>query len=142
MKDLSFLCYFLGIEVVYSYLLSQQKYIADLLERATLNDLATPTSSSFFTPMKLHLKLRRDDNTPLPQLTRYRELVGSFIYLSATRPDISQAVHILSQFVSTPTSVHYATLFRVLRYLRSTISRSLLYNSDSSLSLRAYSDAG
>jgi len=60
--------------------------------------------------------------------------VGSFIYLSATRPDISQVIHILSQFVSAPTSIHYAALFCVLRYLRSTISRSLLYSSDPSLS--------
>jgi len=57
MKDLSFLHYFLCIEVAYSsrgYLLSQQKYIADLLECATLSNPSTATSSSFFTPMKLH----------------------------------------------------------------------------------------
>ena len=122
MKDLSFLCYFLGIEVVYSYLLSQQKYIADLLEHAALSDPATPTSSSVSTLMELHLKLRRGDGTPLPQLTRYRELVGSFIYLSATRADISLFIHALSQLVNAPTSVHYAALFCVLRYLRSNIS--------------------
>ena len=66
--------------------------------------------------------------------------MGSLIYLSATRPDISQDVHVLRQFVSAPTLVHYATLFRVLCFLRSTISRSLLYNSDLSLSLQVYSD--
>jgi len=92
--------------------------------------------------MELHLKLIRDDGISLLQPTQYRELVGSFIYLSATRSDISQFVHVLSQLVNAPTSVHYATLFCVLRYLRSNISRSLLYNSDSSLSLLAYSDAG
>jgi len=72
--------------------------------------------------MELHLKLRRNDVTPLPQPAWYQELVGPLIYLFATRPDISQAVHDLNQFVSAPTSVHYATLFRVLRYLRNTIS--------------------
>jgi len=142
-KDLGFLRYFLDIEVAYSshgYLLSEQKYIADLLERATLSDPATPTSSPVSTPMELHLKLRHDDGTPLPQPTRYRKLVGSLICLSTTRPNISQAVHVLSQFVSAPTLVHYVTLFRVLRYLRSIISRLLLYNSDSfAMSL---SDAG
>ena len=42
MKDLCLLRYFLGIEVAYSsqnYLLSQQKYISDILKRATLRDL-------------------------------------------------------------------------------------------------------
>ena len=122
MKDLGFLRYFLGIKVAYSScgcLLSRQKYIVDLLEHATLNDPTIPTSSSVSTPMELHLKLRRDDDTLLPQSAWYRELVGSLIYFSATRPDISQAVHVLSQFVSAPTSVHHAALFRVLRYLRS-----------------------
>jgi len=76
-----------------------------------LSDPATSTSSSVSTPMEVHLKLRRDDNMPLSQLTRYQELVESLIYLSATRPDIPQAVHILSQFVSALTSVHYATSF-------------------------------
>src|SRR5205809_5010824 len=41
-----------------------------------------------------------------------------------------------------PTTLHYAALLRVLRYLCSTITRSLFYNSDLSLNLRAFSDAG
>jgi len=90
--------------------------------------------------MELQLKLRRGDDIPLPQPTRYGELVGSLIYLSTTRRVFSQVVHVLSQFVSAPTSVHYAVLFRVLRYLQITISQTLLYSSDSSFS--AYSDAG
>src|SRR3954466_2727341 len=145
MKDLGFLRYFLGIEVAYSsrgYLLSQQKYISDILARATLHDPAVSYPASCNTPMELHLKLRHDDGTPLPHPTRYRELVGSLIYLTATRPDISQAVQVLSQFMHAPTTTHYAALLRVLRYLRITISRSLFYSSNSTLTLRAYSDAG
>src|SRR4051812_43157424 len=92
--------------------------------------------------MELHLKLRHDDESPLSHPTRYRELVGSLIYLAATRPDVSQAVQVLSQFMHAPTTVHYAALLRVLRYLRNTITRSLFYSSDSPLTLRAYSDAG
>jgi len=65
----------------------------------------------------------------------------SLIYFFATRPDISQVVYVLSQFVSDPTSVHYAVLLHVLCYFQSTISRSLLYSSDSSLSLWTYSNA-
>ena len=52
--------------------------------------------------------------------------MGSLVYLAVTRPDISYSVHILSQFVSAPTTVHYSHLLRVLRYLRGTISLSLL----------------
>src|SRR3954469_6595882 len=60
MKDLGFLRYFLGIKVTYSssgYLLSQQKYISDILARATLQDTSFMTSASCTTPMELYLKL-------------------------------------------------------------------------------------
>ena len=91
--------------------------------------------------MELNVHLRATDGDPLPDPTRYRHLVGSLVYLAVTRPDISYPVHILSQFVSAPTSVHYSHLLRVLRYLRGTISHRLFFPSSSSLQLQAYSDA-
>jgi hypothetical protein len=139
MSDLGPLSYFLGIEVQQTqkgFYLSQSKYIQDLLDRSGLTDTHTVA-----TPMDLHLKLRPKDGTPLADPTRYRHIVGSLVYLTITRPDIAHAVHMLSQFVSTPTLVHYGHLLRVLRYLRGTRSRCLLYASDSPLQLHAYSDA-
>jgi hypothetical protein len=91
--------------------------------------------------MELNVHLRDTDGDPLPDPTRYRHLVGSLVYLAVTRPDISYPVHILSQFVSAPTSVHYSHLLRVLRYLRGTISHRLFFPRSSSLQLQAYSDA-
>ena len=64
--------------------------------------------------MELNVQLRASDCDPLPNPTRYHHLVGSLVYLAVTRPDISYPVHILSQFVSAPTSVHYSHLLRVL----------------------------
>ena len=91
--------------------------------------------------MELGVHLRPTDGAPLANPTRYRQLVGSLVYLGITRPDISHPVHILSQFVSAPTQLHYAHLLRVLRYLRGTISRRLFFPRSSSLQLQAYSDA-
>jgi hypothetical protein len=54
---------------------------------------------------------------------------------------MAHAVHILSQFVCTPTSIHYGHLLRVLQYLRLTSSQSLFYARDSPLQLHAYSDS-
>jgi hypothetical protein len=76
--------------------------------------------------MELHLQLRSIDGSPLKDPAHYRHLVGSLIYLSVTRPDIAR-VHVLSKFVSAPTSVHYIYLLRVLRYLRGTTSLLLFY---------------
>ena len=91
--------------------------------------------------MELNVHLRAIDGEPLSDPTRYRHLVGSLVYLGVTRPDISYAVHILSQFVSAPTQIHYSHLLRVLRYLRGTISRYLFFPRSSSLQLHAYSNA-
>jgi len=125
MSDLGPLRYFLGIEVSSTsdgFFISQEKYIQDLLDRAALGDERTVV-----TPMELNVQLRASDGDPLPNPTRYRHLVGSLVYLAVTRPDISYPVHILSQFVSVPTSVHYSHLLRVLRYLRGTISHRLFF---------------
>jgi hypothetical protein len=120
MTDLGPLRYFLGIKVSSTsdgFSISQEKYIHDLLARAALGDERTVE-----TPMELNVQLRASDGDPLPDPTRYRHLVGSLVYLAVTRPDISYHVHILSQFVSAPTTVHYSHLLRVLRYLRGMIT--------------------
>jgi hypothetical protein len=139
MTDLGPLRYFFGIEVSFTsdgFSISQEKYIQDLLARAALGDERT-----IETPMELNVQLCASDGDPLPDPTRYRHLVGSLVYLAITHPDISYHVHILSQFISAPTTIHYSHLLRVLRYLRGTITRRLFFPRSSSLQLQAYSDA-
>jgi hypothetical protein len=63
------------------------------------------------------------------------------VYLTITRPDIAYVVHVVSQFVASPTTVHLAVVLRILRYIRGTVFQSLLLSSTSFLELRAYSDA-
>jgi len=139
MKDLGYLRYFLGIEVAYSprgYLLSQSKYVADILERARLTDNKTVD-----TPIEVNARYFSSDGLPLIDPTLYRTIVGSLVYLTITRPDIAYAVYVVSQFVASPTTVHWAAVLRILRYLRDTVFQSLLLSSTSSLELHAYSDA-
>ncbi|GFS32292.1 hypothetical protein Acr_00g0021800 [Actinidia rufa] len=69
------------------------------------------------------------------------QLVGSLIYLTVTRPDIAHAIHIVNQFMSAPRSTHYATVLRILRYVKGTLFHGLHFSSQSSLQLHAYSDA-
>jgi hypothetical protein len=132
LSDLGPLRYFLGIEISSTpegFFLSQEKYIQNLLDRASLTDHRTVE-----TPMELNVHLTLTNDEPLEDPTRYRHIIGSLIYLGVTRPDISYSVHILSQFVSAPTQIHYSHL-RVLRYLR-----CLFFPRSSYLQLHAYYD--
>uniref|UniRef100_J3LBB7 1,3-beta-glucan synthase n=1 Tax=Oryza brachyantha TaxID=4533 RepID=J3LBB7_ORYBR len=137
--DLGPLSYFLRIEVTYSakgYYLSQSKYIQDLIDRSGIIDNRTVAM-----PMEHDLQLRPDDGTPLEDPSRYCHIVGSLVYLTVTRPNLGDFVHILNQFFSGPTSVHYDHLLRVLTYLRGMPSRGLFYAQSSSPKIHAYSDA-
>ena len=139
MKDLGPLNYFLGIEVsssVDGYYLTQAKYTSDLISRANITD-----SKIVDTPIEYNYRLNSHDGESLSDATLYRQLVGSLIYLTVTRPDISYAVHIVSQFMAAPRSPHYAAILRILRYLKGTIFDGLHFSSHSSLTLQAYSDA-
>ncbi|PNY10972.1 gag-pol polyprotein [Trifolium pratense] len=112
------------------------KYIANILEQALLSDTRVEDSS-----LELNVIYAPSDGVPLSDPTLYHTLVGSLVYLTITRPDIAYAVHVISQFVVSPTTVHWAAVLRILRYLRGTQFQSLLFPSTSSLELRAYSDA-
>uniref|UniRef100_A0A2N9I2A6 Reverse transcriptase Ty1/copia-type domain-containing protein n=1 Tax=Fagus sylvatica TaxID=28930 RepID=A0A2N9I2A6_FAGSY len=139
MKDLGTLSYFLGLEVTSSsdgYYLSQAKYAFDLLSKAGLTD-----SKTVSTPLELNVKLNTTDGEPLSDATLYRQLVGSLIYLTVTRPDLAYAVHLVSQFMSAPRSTHYAAVLRILRYIKGTLFHGLHFSAQSSLELRAYADA-
>ncbi|XP_010531643.1 PREDICTED: uncharacterized protein LOC104807900 [Tarenaya hassleriana] len=104
LKDLGMLSYFLGVEASRSdtgILLTQRKYIGDILSRARMSE-AKPVA----TPMAASSRLTVVSGSALSEPTEYRAIVGSLQYLSLTRPDISFAVNKLSQFMHSPTDEH------------------------------------
>jgi hypothetical protein len=138
-KDLGDLSFFLGVEVqrvADGILLSQQRYISDLLHRTNMH-LAKPISS----PMSSSTQLSKFDGLSLTDATLYRSTVGSLQYLALTRPDIAFSVNKVAQFMQTPRDVHWTAVKRILRYLKHTISHGLLIRRCSSSQLFAYSDA-
>jgi hypothetical protein len=65
-------------------------------------------------PLETNIKLLAIDGEPLSEATLYMQFVGSLIYLTITRPDISYAVHLVSQFMSAPRFANYDVVLRVL----------------------------
>jgi len=138
-KDLGSLHYFLGIEVIPvkdGLLLSQQKYIRDLLNKTNMAD-AKPVNS----PVSSSSTLSAFTGDPMEDPSLYRSTVGSLQYLSLTRPDLAFAVNRVCQFIHRPTKLHWQAVKRILRYLKHSITHGLLLHKNSSTSIQAYSDA-
>lgn len=139
MKHLGPLRYFLGIEVNRSnsgFFLSQKKYTLDLIDAYGMTDTKPLTL-----PMDPNTKLTHDIGTPLADATPYQRLVGKLIYLTITRPDIAFPVHLLSQYMHSPTSVHMQSAKRLLRYLLHSPAQGILLASSSAAHLIAYCDS-
>jgi hypothetical protein len=104
LKDLGSLIYFLGIEVVphrHGILLSQRRYIQDLLARTNMTG-AKPVS----TPLPTNPPVSLYSGPTLSDPTEYRTIIGSLQYLSMTRPDITYAINKLSQYMHQPSTEH------------------------------------
>lgn len=92
------------------------------------------------TPLEVNLKLRNDDGTLLPDPHMYRRLVGSQVYLTITRPDISYVVNLVSHFMSAPQHLHPTAMKRIIQYLLGTSTSGLFFPKGTPTHLTAYAD--
>ena len=124
-RDLSPPRYFLGLEIAYrqgQMSICQWKYVLDLLEETgTLG--CKPASSR----MEQNVDWWDNATALLEDASIYRRLVGKLIFLTVTRPDISYAVSILSQFMQAPRTIHLEGVYRLLAYLKRAPGKGLLY---------------
>ena len=72
---------------------------------------------------------------------RYQRRVEKPIYLSHTRPDITYAVNVVSQFMHDPRKLHMDDVERILRYLKSTPRKGILFSNHGNLKVEGYTDA-
>ncbi|KAH9321895.1 hypothetical protein KI387_016534 [Taxus chinensis] len=139
MTDLGLMHYCLGLEVWQKenhIFVSQMKYTKTILEKFRMMD-CTPIA----TPMENRLQLSRSDPSPEVSATLYRQLIGSLIYLTYTRPDISFAVSYLSRFMQEPKICHWKAAKRILRYLKGLVDLGLEYKKNENFFLIGYSDS-
>jgi hypothetical protein len=119
MKDLGPMHYFLGLEVWQSpeeIFLNQGKYVVEILKRFDMMDCRAMS-----TPMETNLKLLVDTSSEIVDVTLYRQMIGSLMYLTNTRPDICFVVNTLSQYLVEPRRVHLVAAKHVMRYLKGTL---------------------
>lgn len=125
MIDLGKMKYFLGIEVFQfdgGIFISQAKYVIEVLRRFGMEH-----SNSVENPMVPGLKISKDENGIEMDGSFFKQLIGSMMYLTTTRPNIMYAVSLLSRYMSRPTKVHHSAAKRILRYLQGTTTFGILY---------------
>ncbi|GKB03527.1 retrovirus-related pol polyprotein from transposon TNT 1-94 [Tanacetum coccineum] len=131
--------FFLGLQVSQNprgIFINQSKFALEILKKFRM-DSCDPVD----TPMVDRLKLDEDPlGIPVDQ-TRFRSMVGSLMYLTASRPDLVFAVCMCARYQASPTKKHLEALKRVFRYLRGTINWGLWYPKDTAMALTAYADA-
>jgi hypothetical protein len=95
-------------------LLTQEKYASDVLKRVGMSNCKSITTLSTSEKLSIH------EGTPLGanDAINYRSVVGALQYLTLTKPDIAFPVNIVWQFLHAPTTVHWTTVKRILRYIK------------------------
>ena len=139
MKDLVELRYFLGIEIIRSpgeIWLLQRQYGLDMLSSYGMTS-CKPIS----VPLEQNVKLTAEKGELLEDVTVYRRIVGSLIYMTITRPDLSYAVGLVSQFMQALRKPHLDVATRILRYVKSTLQYGLFYEVGCPIQVHGYTDA-
>lgn len=93
------------------------------------------------TPMETCCKLQQEVNQPDVDHTMYRSMIGSLLYLTATRPDIMHSVCLVSRFQSTPKISHLNAVKRIMKYISGTLDFGLWYPRHNDFTLTTYIDA-
>ena len=93
------------------------------------------------TPMDSNLKLLANESLELVDVTQYRQIIGSLMYLTNSRSNICFVVNTLSQYLVQPRRVHLVATKHVMRYLKGTIDFGLYYDRNHDYGLYGYTDA-
>ncbi|GJU54083.1 retrovirus-related pol polyprotein from transposon TNT 1-94 [Tanacetum coccineum] len=93
------------------------------------------------TPMVERSKLDEDKEGKAVDPSHYRGMIGTLLYLIASRPDLQFAICMCAQYQARPTEKHLNAVKRIFRYLKGTVHRGLWYLKDSSIALTTFVDA-
>nr|GEU86810.1 hypothetical protein [Tanacetum cinerariifolium] len=116
--------------------INQSKYILDILKRFGMENY-----DSVPIPMVEQAKLKLDLVGKPVDHTDYRNMIGSLMYVTSSRPDIMFATYMCARYQANPNEHHVSAIKIIFRYLKGTINLGLWYPKDSGFDLTAYSNA-
>ncbi|GJT33406.1 putative ribonuclease H-like domain-containing protein [Tanacetum coccineum] len=115
---------------------SQDKYVAEILKKFDLASVKTAN-----TPMETNKALVKNEEAEDVDVHLYRSMIGSLMYLKASRPDIMFVVCACARFQVTPKTSHFNAVKRIFRYLKVQPKLGLWYPRDSPFDLEAFFDS-
>ncbi|KAK2382297.1 putative mitochondrial protein [Trifolium repens] len=133
------LTYFLGLQIKQldeGTFIYQTKYCLELLKKFEMTD-----SKHMDTSMASTCALSKDEEGKDVEITKYRGIIGSLLYLTASRPDIMFSVCMCARYQSCPKESHLKAVKRILKYLKGTSNFGLWYSKGNDCSLVGYSDS-
>src|SRR5436190_3699397 len=131
--------YFLGFQIKQlkeGTFLCQTKYITDMLKKFDMEGakpIKTPMSTN------RHLDLNNEGKSVDQKV--YRSMIGSLLYLCASRPDIMLSVCMCARYQDAPKECHLLAVKHIVRYLIQTPNFGIWYPKGSSFNLVGYSDS-
>jgi hypothetical protein len=132
--------FFLGLQIKQSKegtFVHQAKYTKDIVRKFKMED-----SKAMVTPMSTTTALDADEEGEHMDQKKYQIMIGSLLYLTATRPDIQFSVCLCTHFQASPRISHPQAVKRIFKYLRHTPDFGLWYSTSSSSALHGFSDTG
>ena len=131
--------FFLGLQIrqlKHGTFISQEKFAKDIIKKFDMDK-----AKSISTPMQTnaHLDLNREGNSA--DQKEFRSMIGSLLYLCASRPDIMLSVCMCARFQADPKDIHRTAVRRILRYLIHTSGFGLWYPKGAPFELIGYSDS-
>ncbi|GKC97555.1 retrovirus-related pol polyprotein from transposon TNT 1-94 [Tanacetum coccineum] len=131
--------FFLGLQIKQmedGIFFNQSKYIKEMLKKFSLEE-----SKPIKTPMSSDTKLTKDEECESVYSTKYRGMIGSLLYLMASRPDIMFSVCLCARFQEAPKTSHLEVVKRIFRYIKGTMHLGLWYPKETGIETVVYADS-
>ncbi|GJZ52035.1 putative ribonuclease H-like domain-containing protein [Tanacetum coccineum] len=139
MSSMGELTFFLVLQVTQKddvIFISQDKYVNEILKKFGFSTVKTAS-----TPIETSKPLLKDAEAEDVDVHLYRSMIGSLMYLTASRPDIMLVVCACARFQVTLKVSHLHAVKRIFRYLKGQPKLGLWYPKDSPFDLEAYTDS-